>query len=694
MGGVLTDLRPDYQKKKLQEMEGVVSVLPNTVLKLHTTRSWEFLGLTDSHVGGSYGGDIIIGVIDTGIWPESESFRDEDFGPPPAKWNGQCQTENNFTCNNKIIGARFYNSENNYVSDIKSPRDSDGHGSHTASTAAGRGVAGASYYGLAEGVARGGVPSARIAVYKVCWAIGCALADVLAAFDDAIADGVDIISVSLGSDFPSPYFEDPIAIGSFHAMKNGILTSNSAGNDGPFQRSVANNSPWSLTVAASTIDRKFVSKVVLGNGQIFVGTAINNFDLNGTSFPLIWGGDAANISFGASPEFARVCFPGSLSSIKLEGKIVLCDVLSHGSAILYANGLGAIMISPVYDFAFSYPVPVTVINSADGAKIMDYIKSTDNPIANILVGETLKDVMAPRAVSFSSRGPNPLTPDILKPDLTAPGVDILAAWSPLSSPSIYVYDSRRVAYNIVSGTSMSCPHATGAAAYVKATHPTWSPAAIKSALMTTAMIMDPRKNKDAEFAYGSGHLNPVKAVDPGLVFDASESDYVDFLCKQGYNTTTLRLVTGDSSVCSSTKPGKAWDLNYPSFSLSIPDGQHIMGIFTRTVTNVGSSNSTYYSTVDAPSYLSIKVEPSILAFSAIGENKSFTVKVYGPQIVQEPIISAAIQWTDGVHVVRTPLVVHSVLPTYPSMPRTNMLPPDDLNIYHKNGIMRGILGGN
>lgn len=169
----------------------------------------------------------------------------------------------------KLIGARYYNSEND-PSEIKSPRDVEGHGTHTSSTAAGRPVGDASYFGLAEGIARGAVPEARIAMYKVCWLSGCWSADILAAFDDAIADGVDIISVSLGSDFPSQYFEDPIAIGSYHAMKKGILTSNSAGNGGPFPISVSNYAPWSLTVAASSIDRKFVSNVVLGNGNTYI----------------------------------------------------------------------------------------------------------------------------------------------------------------------------------------------------------------------------------------------------------------------------------------------------------------------------------------------------------------------------------------------------------------------------------------
>lgn len=174
-------------------------------------------------------------------------------------------------------------------------------------------------------------------------------------------------------------------------------------------------------------------------------------------------------------------------------------------------------------------------------------------------------------------------------------------------------------------------------------------------VFTAAYEMDPKKlENEREFAYGSGLLNPSTAVKPGLVFDASEEDYVNFLCKQGYNTTTVRLVTGDRSVCKSTKPGRGWNLNYPSFSLPIEESHKILGKFTRTVTNVGSPNSTYQILI-TPDSINVTVKPSVLSFTSVGEKKSFVVIVTGPRIAQLPIISGSLIWGDGVHVVRTPL---------------------------------------
>ena len=157
-----------------------------------------------------------------------------------------------------MIGARTYIGT--------SARDENGHGSHTASTAAGSKVANASFFGLAGGVARGGVPSARIAVYKVCDPTGCQESDVIAAFDDAIADGVDLITISVGGS-ATAFGSDGIAIGAFHAMQKGILTLQSAGNNGNSSGTVGSVAPWIFTVAASTMDRKIVDKVKLGNGK-------------------------------------------------------------------------------------------------------------------------------------------------------------------------------------------------------------------------------------------------------------------------------------------------------------------------------------------------------------------------------------------------------------------------------------------
>ncbi|KAJ9684393.1 hypothetical protein PVL29_016718 [Vitis rotundifolia] len=650
----------EEEMKQLEGMDGVVSIFPNEKKKLHTTRSWDFIGFPQQVNRTSVESDVIIGVLDTGIWPESDSFKDKGFGPPPSKWKGICQGLSNFTCNNKIIGARYYRSHGEFSpEDLQTPRDSEGHGTHTASTAAGGLVSMASLLGFGLGTARGGVPSARIAVYKICWSDGCADADILAAFDDAIADGVDIISLSVGGSTPHNYFADSIAIGAFHAMKNGILTSTSAGNDGPNFASITNFSPWSLSVAASTIDRKFFTKVQLGDSKVYEGISINTFEPNGM-YPFIYGGDAPNITGGFSANTSRFCTRNSLDPNLVKGKIVLCDELVSGTGAFLAGAAGTVMADRgAKDSARPFPLPASYLGAQDGSSIAYYVTSTSNPTASILKSTEVNDTLAPFIVSFSSRGPNPATLDILKPDLAAPGVHILAAWPPISPISGVQSDNRAVLYNMQSGTSMACPHATGAAAYIKSFHPTWSPAAIKSALMTTALPMSAEKNLEAEFAYGAGQMNPVKAVDPGLVYDADKIDYIKFLCGQGYTTQTLQLVTGDNSVCSEATNGTVWDLNYPSFALSSFTFKSIAGVFTRTVTNVGSPVSTYKATVTgAPIGLQIQVVPDILSFTSLGQKLSFVLKVEGS--IDKSVVSASLVWDDGVHQVRSPIVVFVV----------------------------------
>ncbi|KAL6327029.1 hypothetical protein AAG906_013507 [Vitis piasezkii] len=643
------------EMKRLSAMKGVVSVFPNEKKQLLTTRSWDFMGFPQKATRNTTESDIVVGVLDSGIWPESASFNDKGFGPPPSKWKGTCDSSANFTCNNKIIGARYYRSSGSIPEgEFESARDANGHGTHTASTAAGGIVDDASLLGVASGTARGGVPSARIAMYKICWSDGCSNADILAAFDDAIADGVDVISLSVGGSSPNDYFQDSIAIGAFHSMKNGILTSNSAGNSGPDLASITNFSPWSLSVAASTIDRKFLTKLVLGDNQVYEDSiSLNTFKMK-DMHPIIYAGDAPNKAGGFTGSESRYCYEDSLDKSLVTGKIVLCDETSQGQAVLAAGAAGTIIQMMATRENFFFPVPTSCLDTSDISKIQQYMNSASNPTAKIERSMAVKEESAPIVASFSSRGPNPITSDILSPDITAPGVQILAAWAEASPLTDVPGDERVAKYNIISGTSMSCPHASGAAAYVKSFHPTWSPAAIKSALMTTATPMNVKTNTDLEFAYGAGHLNPVKAANPGLVYDAGAADYVKFLCGQGYSTENLRLITGDNSTCTKATNGTVWDLNYPSFALSISAGETVTRTFTRTVTNVGSPVSTYKVKVTAPPGLTVKVEPPVLTFKSVGQRQTFTVTATAAG--NESILSGSLVWDDGVFQVRSPIV--------------------------------------
>ncbi|THG15185.1 hypothetical protein TEA_009958 [Camellia sinensis var. sinensis] len=499
----------EEEKEKLASMEGIVSVFPNEKKQLLTTRSWDFMGFPQEVKRVGVESDIIVGMIDTGIWPESDSFKGDGFGPPPSKWKGTCQASSNFTCNNKIIGAKYYKIDGDFGGgDIQSPRDTFGHGTHTASTAAGGLVSNASLFGFASGIARGAVPSARIAVYKVCWHDDCSDVDILAAFDDAIADGVDVISISLGGSYPLDYFNDSIAIGAFHSMKNGILTSSAAGNSGPGSASIKNFSPWSLSVAASTIDRKFITNVILGNNMVYKGVSINTFNLNNSMYPLVYAGDVPNTQAGFNGSESRNCSTNSLDKTLVNGTIILCNQLigSLYGAAIDAGAIGILVHDDDFqdDSAFEFSLPASFLNSKDGSGVSHYINSTSKPMANIAKSIESKDELAPFVVSFSSRGPNPITRDILKPDLTAPGVEILAAYSEARTMSGREGDTRVVQYNIESGTSMACPHATGAAAYVKSFHPEWSPAAIKSALMTTEEEEGWRRREGEEKGGGGG----------------------------------------------------------------------------------------------------------------------------------------------------------------------------------------------
>ncbi|KAK9273795.1 hypothetical protein L1049_018605 [Liquidambar formosana] len=650
---------------KISSMDGVLSVFPNQYRKLHTTKSWDFIGLPQTARRNlKMESKIVVGLLDTGITPESESFKDDGLDPPPATWKGTCHHFANFSgCNKKLVGARFFKLDHKPdPADILSPIDVDGHGTHTSSTLAGSPVLNASLFGLAGGTARGAVPSARVAMYKVCWtSSGCSDMDILAGFDAAIADGVDVISISIGG-ATMDYVSDCIAVGSFHAMQKGIITVASAGNDGPNMASVANHAPWLLTVAASGMDREFRSKVVLGNGQTVSGVGVNTFEPKQKLYPLVSGADVARSA--ATKGNARFCIANSLDPVKVNGKLVHCKLGMWGvdSVVKGNGGVGTIVESQQFlDAAQIFMAPATMVNATIGETINDYIHSTGSPSAVIYKSQEVK-IPAPFIASFSSRGPNPGTLLVLKPDISAPGIDILASYTPLKSLTGLKGDTLHSNFTLMSGTSMACPHVAGAAAYIKSFHPNWSPAAIKSAIMTTATPISPTMNPEAEFAYGAGQVNPSKAVSPGLVYDMDQMSYIQFLCHEGYNGSRIANLVGSKSInCSALLPGLGHDaFNYPSMQLSSKtDQEPTMSVFRRRVTNVGPSKSIYNATIKAPKGVEITVKPMILSFNRTMQKRSFKVVVKAKPMSSTQMVSGSLVWKSSLHTVRSPIVIYS-----------------------------------
>ncbi|EPS61652.1 hypothetical protein M569_13143, partial [Genlisea aurea] len=625
--------------------DAVAGVMEDRVYRVQTTRSPEFLGLDG--VDGFLGGynlteinvstsNVIVGVIDTGIWPEDPSFGDGGLPPVPKGWRGGC--DSGIVCNNKLIGARAlyagYNQANGETG-AQSPRDTDGHGSHTAGTAAGSPVANAGLFGYATGTARGIASQARLSIYKACYPQGCYASDIAAAMDRAISDGVHIISISLAAG-NVPYNNDVIAIGAFAATANGILVSAAAGNGGPAPGSVLNLAPWILTVGAGTIDRTFPAYAKLGNGNVYTGISV----YNGTGM----GKNLVPLVYNAGGGDSSLCLAGSLNSSAVSGKVVVCDRgvnerVDKALAVMDAGGVGMILANTAAQGedieADPDLIPGMDLGYAEATAVRAYATAGRSPTAGLSFGGTSVNVKpAPVVAAFSARGPNALTPQILKPDLIGPGVNILAAWSQAVSPTGLPEDSRVTPFNILSGTSMSCPHISGVSAILKAIHPDWSPSAIKSALITTSYTID-NTNSPIEdsvdssvatpFVLGAGHVDPAKAVSPGLVYDANVTDYVSFLCWSNYTAESISTIAGGRNVTCPEANGvdDPGQLNYPSFSVVFVSGGRPVS-YTRVVTNVGNGPSTYVVSVTAPSAATIVVIPKELVFGAKGQKLQYT----------------------------------------------------------------------
>ncbi|KAF7815678.1 subtilisin-like protease [Senna tora] len=640
-------LLEDEEAEEIKKKPNVVSVFLSKMHKLHTTRSWEFLGLEkNGRIGrdsawkiGNYGRNTIIGNIDTGY--------EAHIGKIPSS--------------------------------ERSARDIVGHGSHTLSTAGGNFVRRVSVLNNGNGTAKGGSPRARVAAYKACWsstdAGGCYDSDLLDAFDHAISDGVDVLSVSIGGNqhFPEDLLTDGISIGAFHAVAKGIVVVCSAGNEGPDPGTVKNVAPWVFTVAASSIDRDFNNNITLGNGQSIKGTSLATGLPSQNFFSIIRAADAKLSN--ATVEDAQLCNAGTLDPNKVRGKILICQrgrslrPLDKGQQALLAGAVGMFLESDAKDGDTVTADPHVLATSGSTNKTSgwagnDYYNTTNNPIAFMDKAKTFLGIKpAPVMASFSSRGPNVIQPKLLKPDVTAPGLNIIAAYTLGASPSNIPSDTRRFPFNVLSGTSMACPHVAGIAGLLKTRYPTWSPAAIKSAIMTTATILDNNNNLiqdgvDEEpatpFAYGSGHVRPDLAIDPGLVYDLKPSDYLDFLCGSGYEETLVASFNHEKHY-KCPKSYRIEDFNYPTITVSNPGATPIT--VTRTVTNVGPP-STYSVNVIAPIGVNVVVQPKVLKFSKTLQKKTFRVVLKTMGLSQSGNTTfGELSWTDGKHRVRSPIVV-------------------------------------
>jgi len=615
----------------------VALVLKDELRQKTTDNSPTFLGLTapgGAWLKGYNGEGVVVGIIDTGIWPEHPSFADDgsyaplpDYAGLPCEFGNTAWNSNDapFMCNNKLLGAvQMLNTYRTYSGadpdEFWSARDDDGHGSHTASTAAGNAGVEASISGVPFGTVSGIAPRARIIAYKALGNLGGYTSDLAAAIDQAVADGVDVINYSIGGG-AGAVSADEIAF--LFAADAGVFVATSAGNSGPGPYTVGDpgTKPWLTTVGASTQNRTFQGSVELGDGRVYYGASITA----GTEMaPLV---DSAALGNELCNPYRNPLFDADVS-----GKIVLCKRGTYARveksyAVYQAGGAGMVLYNTndAQDLnTDTHWLPTLHTNYTDGMAIKAYIAGTAGPTAKIN-GGVFTEIEAPWMASFSSRGPNLIAADLIKPDITAPGVNILAAASPFPDPGFVTGEL----FQSIGGTSMSSPHVAGAFALVKQAHPEWSAAAAKSALMTTA-YQDVKKEGGFAMAdpfdMGSGHLDvggkagKGSPFQPGLVYDAGLFEYAAFTCGMEWGVFTPGSCAFLESIGVPTEP---YNLNVPSIGVAEVPGSITV---QRTVTSVAKEKGwrTYAVSVDAPEGFNVTVEPSTLRLKS-GDSATYYV---------------------------------------------------------------------
>ncbi|MBW9109771.1 S8 family serine peptidase [Microbacterium ureisolvens] len=689
LNGFSATMTPE-QAAELQNTPGVKAVYPDEILHPTAVPSTEFLGLSGQggvweQVGGTdaAGAGVVVGVIDTGISPENPAFAGDALGTTAGaepyieagevvfdkadgtQFRSPVGTTADWTADDystKLIGARYFSegaaaSGFDFQYDYLSPRDGDGHGSHTASTAAGNLDTPASVEGIDFGTISGVAPAAKVAAYKACYAgpdvlvtddDTCSGVDLVAAIDAATEDGVDVINFSIGGGAATSVWDafDDAFLG---AAAAGVFVSVSAGNDGPGASTADHASPWYTTVAASTIPT--YEGTVQWNGQQAAGVSVTVPFGGSVQGEVVYAGDVA--AAGADPAQAALCFLDTLDAAKVAGKIVVCDRgtnarVQKSQTVDEAGGIGMVLVNVTagsLDNDF-HSVPTVHIDAKHRTALLDFVRGTSGATLSLVSGNTTGvETPTPVIAGFSSRGPMLADgSDVLKPDLTAPGVAILAAEhnGPDAEPT----------FGFKSGTSMSSPHVAGLGALYLGERPDATPAEIKSALMTTAYDS---KNGDGStstdvFAQGAGHVDPEKFFDAGLLYLNDVDDWAAYL--EGVFQTDL---TEDA------EPIDPSDLNLASIAIGTLAKEQTV---TRTVT--ATTAGTYTASVEGVPGLDVAVSPSEFTIAA-GASQQFTV-TFTPtsETAVEAWSTGSLTWTSGDTAVRSPLAVYPVTADAPT----------------------------
>ncbi|WP_051222425.1 S8 family peptidase [Agrococcus lahaulensis] len=683
MNGFVADLTAE-QAQDLAHHPGVRAVEANEILQLTSSPANDYLQLGElwQQVGGvgEAGAGVVVGVLDTGIAPENPFFAGEPLGTAPGdepyraadgtiryvkgdgnEFTGVCQTGSGFTaddCSTKIIGARYFlegfgasrlGSETQVPGEYVSPRDGDGHGSHTASTAAGNAdVAITSVGGADLGTMSGVAPEARIAAYKVCWSgpdpdvttdDGCASSDLVAAIDQAVIDGVDVINYSIGGGAATSVVT-ATDISFLGAAAAGVFVSASAGNSGPGASTLDHASPWYTTVAATTVPN-YEATVTLASGTKVAGGSITvPFD-GSVAGTLVYAGDIP--AAGAAATDAALCLPGTLDSGAAAGNIVLCDRgvnarVEKSQVAADAGAIAAIVanVTPGSIDLDDHAIPTVHIDAQFRAPVLAAAKARET--VTLTSGNTSgTSTPAPVVAGFSSRGPALADgSDVIKPDIAAPGVGIIAAaWQAPGGPDRFEF---------LSGTSMAAPHIAGLAAVYLSEHPLATPAQVKSALMTSAenTVLASGSPETDPFNQGAGIVDSPAFMTPGLYYENGPTDWFGYLRGLGYGLP-------DSWVGEAIDPS---DLNIPSIGIGALAGTQTV---TRTLTAL--EPGTYGVSVEGVAGVDVEVSPQQLVFTQPGQELSYEVTFSTTTAAPNSWATGFLTWSNDANSVRSPIAV-------------------------------------